>query len=69
MAGSPPVSRNDRVGERVAQAAGLDRIAVQQQFVDRIIGELIGVIAVRMATRAHEQFRVPALVSSKTSVA
>jgi len=32
------------------QPAAVDRIAPQQQFVDRIVGEPVGVIAVRMAT-------------------
>ena len=33
------------------QAAAVDRIAPQQQFVDRIVGEPVAVIAVGMATR------------------
>ena len=36
------------------QAAAVDRIAPQQQFVDRIVGEPVGVIAVGMATRDRE---------------
>ncbi len=36
------------------QAAAVDRIASQQQFVDRIIGEPVGVIAVGMATGDRE---------------
>ena len=36
------------------QAAALDRIAPQQQFVDRIVGEPVSVIAVGMATRDRE---------------
>jgi hypothetical protein len=33
------------------QAGAVDRVAAQQQFVDRIVGEPVGVIAVRMPTR------------------
>ena len=33
------------------QAAAVDRVAAQQQFVDRIVGEPVAIIAVRMATR------------------
>ena len=36
------------------QAAAVDRIAPQQQFVDRIVGESVGIIAVGMATRDRE---------------
>ena len=36
------------------QAAAVDRIAPQQQFVDRIVGEPVAVIAVGMATRDRE---------------
>ncbi len=36
------------------QATALDRIAPQQQFVDRIVGEPVSVIAVGMATRDRE---------------
>jgi hypothetical protein len=71
----PAVSRNHRVGQRVAhgqqhargrrvleardrrlrgQAAAVDRIAPQHQFVDRIIGQPVRVIAVGMATRDRE---------------
>ena len=36
------------------QAAAVDRIAPQQQFVDRIVGEPVGIIAVGMAARDRE---------------
>ena len=36
------------------QPAAVDGIAPQQQFVDRIVGEPVGVIAVGMATRDSE---------------
>ena len=36
------------------QAAALDRVAPQQQFVDRIVGESVSVIAIGMATRDRE---------------
>ena len=36
------------------QAAAVDRIAPQQQFVDRIVGESVAIIAVGMAARDRE---------------
>ena len=43
-----------REGGLRRQANAGDRVATQQQFVDRIVGEVVGVIAVRMATRNRE---------------
>ena len=71
----PPMTRNHRVGERMAhreqhprsggvfeardrglrrEATAGDRIPTQQQLVHRIIGESVGIIPVRMATRDGE---------------
>ena len=51
--GAAVCSKRETVGCN-ARAATLNRVAPQQQFVDRILGEAVRVIAVGMATRDRE---------------